>query len=66
MIRLCLTESNYFVEAFRFFSIGEDEFGDLSIYGPDGIHFCTRPKVVTTRWPDPATSTVDLGFPRTR
>ena len=41
-------------------------FGDLSIYGPDGIHFCTRPKVVTTRWPDPATSTVDLGFPRTR
>jgi malonate-semialdehyde dehydrogenase (acetylating) / methylmalonate-semialdehyde dehydrogenase len=41
-------------------------FGDLSIYGPDGIHFCTRPKVVTSRWPDPATSTVDLGFPRTR
>jgi malonate-semialdehyde dehydrogenase (acetylating) / methylmalonate-semialdehyde dehydrogenase len=41
-------------------------FGDLSIYGPDGIHFCTRPKVVTTRWPDPATSSVDLGFPRTR
>jgi malonate-semialdehyde dehydrogenase (acetylating)/methylmalonate-semialdehyde dehydrogenase len=41
-------------------------FGDTSIYGPDGIHFCTRPKVVTSRWPDPAPSKVDLGFPRTR
>jgi malonate-semialdehyde dehydrogenase (acetylating)/methylmalonate-semialdehyde dehydrogenase len=41
-------------------------FGDTSIYGPEGIHFCTRPKVVTARWPDPATSKVDLGFPRTR
>ncbi len=40
-------------------------FGDSSIYGPDGIRFYTRPKVVTTRWPDPATSTIDLGFPTT-
>jgi malonate-semialdehyde dehydrogenase (acetylating) / methylmalonate-semialdehyde dehydrogenase len=38
-------------------------FGDSSIYGPEGVRFYTRPKVVTTRWPDPATSTVDLGFP---
>jgi malonate-semialdehyde dehydrogenase (acetylating)/methylmalonate-semialdehyde dehydrogenase len=41
-------------------------FGDLHIYGPDGIQFYTRSKVVTSRWPDPATSKVDLGFPRTR
>jgi malonate-semialdehyde dehydrogenase (acetylating)/methylmalonate-semialdehyde dehydrogenase len=41
-------------------------FGDTHMYGPDGIHFHTRTKVVTSRWPDPSTSTVDLGFPRTR
>ncbi len=41
-------------------------FGDTSIYGPAGVDFYTRSKVVTSRWPDPATSSVDLGFPRTR
>jgi malonate-semialdehyde dehydrogenase (acetylating)/methylmalonate-semialdehyde dehydrogenase len=41
-------------------------FGDTHMYGPDGIQFYTRGKVVTSRWPDPGTSTVDLGFPRTR
>jgi len=41
-------------------------FGDLHIYGPEGIQFYTRGKVVTSRWPDPATSKVDLGFPQTR
>jgi malonate-semialdehyde dehydrogenase (acetylating)/methylmalonate-semialdehyde dehydrogenase len=41
-------------------------FGDSHMYGPEGINFYTRGKVVTSRWPDPATSTVDLGFPRTR
>ena len=41
-------------------------FGDDHIYGPEGIQFYTRGKVVTARWPDPATSKVDLGFPRTR
>jgi malonate-semialdehyde dehydrogenase (acetylating) / methylmalonate-semialdehyde dehydrogenase len=40
-------------------------FGDSAIYGPDGVRFYTRPKVVTTRWPDPATSEIDLGFPTT-
>jgi len=35
-------------------------------YGPEGIDFYTRGKVVTSRWPDPATSKVDLGFPQTR
>lgn len=41
-------------------------FGDHHIYGNDGVHFYTRGKVVTTRWPDPADGPtgVDLGFPR--
>ena len=38
-------------------------FGDSPIYGPEGIRFYTRPKVVTSRWPDPASSVIDLGFP---
>jgi len=41
-------------------------FGDTHMYGPSGIDFYTRTKVVTSRWPDPGTSLVDLGFPRTR
>ncbi len=52
-----------------FYSFGgwkDSLFGDLHMYGPDGIRFYTHGKVVTTRWPDPSTSTVDLGFPRTR
>ncbi|MDQ6613416.1 MAG: CoA-acylating methylmalonate-semialdehyde dehydrogenase [Actinomycetota bacterium] len=40
-------------------------FGDTTMYGPEGVRFYTRTKVVTARWPDPATSEVDLGFPRT-
>jgi malonate-semialdehyde dehydrogenase (acetylating)/methylmalonate-semialdehyde dehydrogenase len=41
-------------------------FGDLHIYGPEGVQFYTRTKVVTSRWPDPGSSTVDLGFPQVR
>jgi malonate-semialdehyde dehydrogenase (acetylating)/methylmalonate-semialdehyde dehydrogenase len=41
-------------------------FGDKHMYGPEGIDFYTRTKVVTSRWPDPATSKVDLGFPQNR
>ena len=41
-------------------------FGNSHAYGPESIHFYTRGKVVTSRWPDPATSKVDLGFPQTR
>jgi malonate-semialdehyde dehydrogenase (acetylating)/methylmalonate-semialdehyde dehydrogenase len=41
-------------------------FGDTHIYGPESINFYTRAKVMTERWPDPATSTVDLGFPQNR
>ena len=41
-------------------------FGDTHMYGPEGIRFYTRGKVVTSRWPDPATSQIDLGFPTHR
>jgi malonate-semialdehyde dehydrogenase (acetylating) / methylmalonate-semialdehyde dehydrogenase len=41
-------------------------FGDLHMYGPEGIQFYTKAKVVTSRWPDPATSKVDLRFPQVR
>ncbi len=41
-------------------------FGDLHMYGPEGVQFYTRSKVVTSRWPDPGTSKVDLGFPQVR
>ena len=41
-------------------------FGDTHIYGPEGINFYTKTKVVTRRWPDPASSRIDLGFPQNR
>ncbi|HUZ40639.1 MAG TPA: CoA-acylating methylmalonate-semialdehyde dehydrogenase [Acidimicrobiales bacterium] len=41
-------------------------FGDSHMYGPEGVNFYTRGKVVTSRWPDPTNSSVDLGFPQTR
>jgi malonate-semialdehyde dehydrogenase (acetylating)/methylmalonate-semialdehyde dehydrogenase len=41
-------------------------FGDLHMYGPEGVQFYTRGKVVTSRWPDPSTSIVNLGFPQVR
>ena len=41
-------------------------FGDTHMYGPEGINFYTQGKVVTSRWPDPAQSTIDLGFPSER
>ena len=41
-------------------------FGDSHMYGAEGVSFYTRGKVVTSRWPDPATSAIDLGFPRMR
>jgi malonate-semialdehyde dehydrogenase (acetylating) / methylmalonate-semialdehyde dehydrogenase len=41
-------------------------FGDLHMYGPEGVQFYSKAKVVTSRWPDPSSSTVDLGFPQLR
>ncbi len=39
-------------------------FGDTTMYGPEGVRFYTRGKVLTSRWPDPSESQVDLGFPK--
>ena len=39
-------------------------FGDTTMYGPEGLNFFSRPKVITSRWPDPTSSQVDLGFPQ--
>jgi len=41
-------------------------FGDLHVYGRDGVHFYTRTKAITSRWPDPRHRGVDLGFPQNR
>ena len=52
-----------------FYSFGgwkSSRFGAHSIYGPEGVNFYTRAKVVTTRWPEPEHRGVDLGFPRSR
>jgi malonate-semialdehyde dehydrogenase (acetylating) / methylmalonate-semialdehyde dehydrogenase len=52
------------VASFSFGGWGESLFGDTHMYGPEGIHFYTKAKVITSRWPDPATSVIDLGFPQ--
>ena len=38
-------------------------YGDLHIYGEDGIRFFTRTKVVTSRWPDTPSAGLSLNFP---
>jgi malonate-semialdehyde dehydrogenase (acetylating)/methylmalonate-semialdehyde dehydrogenase len=38
-------------------------FGDTHMHGPEGVHFYTRGKVVTSRWADPETRGPNLGFP---
>ncbi len=38
-------------------------FGDHSIYGPEGVHFYTRLKTVTTRWPAGIKSGAEFTFP---
>jgi len=52
------------VASYSFGGWGDSLFGDSHAYGPEGIHFYTKAKVVTSRWPDPATSSIDLGFPQ--
>jgi len=41
-------------------------FGDTHVHGKEGIHFYTRGKVITSRWPDPRFRGVDLGFPQNK
>ena len=38
-------------------------FGDTHAHGIEGVHFFTRTKTVTQRWPDPSHGGLDLGFP---
>ena len=38
-------------------------FGDSHVHGKEGVHFYTRGKVVTSRWPEPHHRGVNLGFP---
>jgi malonate-semialdehyde dehydrogenase (acetylating)/methylmalonate-semialdehyde dehydrogenase len=50
-----------------FYSFGgwkNSAFGAHAIYGPEGVNFYTRQKVVISRWPDPIHRGVDLGFPQ--
>ncbi|MGH2811778.1 MAG: CoA-acylating methylmalonate-semialdehyde dehydrogenase [Actinomycetota bacterium] len=44
----------------------ESLFGDHAIYGPDGVHFYTRQKVLIGRWPEPIGSGMELHFPQHR
>mgnify|MGYP001208948183 FL=1 len=49
-----------------FFSFGgwkASLFGDLHVHGPDGVRFYTRGKVVTTRWPEVASTAPGLNMP---
>ncbi len=53
------------VAAYSFVGWKNSLFGHAHTYGPEGFAFYTRAKVVTTRWPRPTESQIDLGFPRT-
>ena len=39
-------------------------FGDTKAHGPEGVHFFTRGKAVTSRWLDPSHGGINLGFPQ--
>jgi malonate-semialdehyde dehydrogenase (acetylating) / methylmalonate-semialdehyde dehydrogenase len=53
------------VAYYSFGGWNDSRFGDRHVQGSEGVDFYTQTKVVTARWPDPATSSVDLGFPQT-
>lgn len=42
------------VSWYSFGGWGDSMFGDLHVYGPDGVRFYTRNKVITQRWPEPS------------
>ncbi len=44
----------------------DSAFTETKLFGPGALAFCTRTKTVSARWPEPATSSVDLGFPMPR
>ena len=51
------------IGAFSFGGWKDSLFGDTHLYGPESFNFYTRSKVVTTRWPLPNESQIELGFP---
>lgn len=51
------------IGAFSFGGWKDSLFGDTHIYGPESFNFYTRRKVVTSRWPQPEESQINLGFP---
>ncbi|GAA1473737.1 CoA-acylating methylmalonate-semialdehyde dehydrogenase [Corynebacterium felinum] len=51
------------IGAFSFGGWKNSLYGDTHMYGPESFHFYTRRKVVTTRWPLPDESQINLGFP---
>jgi malonate-semialdehyde dehydrogenase (acetylating) / methylmalonate-semialdehyde dehydrogenase len=52
------------VASYSFGGWKQSLFGDTHAYGPDGVHFFTRTKVVTSRWLDPSHGGLNLGFPQ--
>ncbi len=44
----------------------DSAFTETKLFGPDALNFCTRIKTVSTRWPEPSSSKVDLGFPSSK
>jgi len=52
------------VASYSFGGWKQSLFGDTHAYGPDGLHFFTRTKVVTSRWLDPSHGGLNLGFPQ--
>jgi malonate-semialdehyde dehydrogenase (acetylating)/methylmalonate-semialdehyde dehydrogenase len=54
------------VAHFSFGGWKDSLFGDQHIYGPEGVNFYTRGKVITSRWPVAEQAGVDLSFPRNR
>lgn len=51
------------VGSFSFGGWKRSLFGDTHMYGPEAFNFYTRRKVVTSRWPEPTESQINLGFP---
>ena len=51
------------IGAFSFGGWKNSLFGDTHMYGPEAFNFYTRRKLVTTRWPEPSESQINMGFP---
>jgi malonate-semialdehyde dehydrogenase (acetylating)/methylmalonate-semialdehyde dehydrogenase len=51
------------IGSYSFGGWGDSLFGDTHLYGPEGFHFYTRGKVITSRWPSEEPVGVSLTFP---